>query len=130
MRNKIYAQCGDIEIKDKYKQVDPVIKHIVGAYGMINNNEDISKGRANWTLCRVIGIKNQMRLSSGNIMMERKYTQWMLEMWSLLNLNIFPKKIRASISWKPDWNAVRTIAMRSFELWNLKSNEKYWNQIE
>ena len=46
-RNKIYAQCGDSNLKDQYKQVDPALKHNDGCHCMIIDNEDISKEKAN-----------------------------------------------------------------------------------
>ena len=57
LRNKIYARCGDSDMNDQHKQVDPALILSVGAHCMINDNEVISNGRANGTLCRVIGIK-------------------------------------------------------------------------
>jgi hypothetical protein len=44
-------------MKDQHKQVDPALKFYVGAHCMTNDNEGISKERANGTLYRVVGIK-------------------------------------------------------------------------
>ena len=57
--NKIYAKCGDSDMKDQQKNIDPALKLYVGAHCMIIDNDDISKGRANGTLCRVIGIRRK-----------------------------------------------------------------------
>jgi hypothetical protein len=57
--NKIYAKCGDSDMKDQQKNIDPALKLYVGAHCMIIDNDDISKGRANGTLCRVIGIRKK-----------------------------------------------------------------------
>ena len=59
LRNKIYDQCGYSDMKDQHKQGDPVLKLYVGAHCMIDDNKDISKGRVDGTLCRVIGIKRK-----------------------------------------------------------------------
>jgi hypothetical protein len=59
LRNKIYARCGDSDMKDQHKQVDPALKLYVGCHCMIIDNDDISKGRANGTLCRVVGVKRK-----------------------------------------------------------------------
>ena len=44
-------------MKDQQKQIDPALKLYVGAHCMIIDNDDIAKGRANGTLCRVVGVK-------------------------------------------------------------------------
>ena len=49
LRNKIYAMCGDSDMKDQQKNIDPALKLYVGAHCMIIDNDDISKGRANRT---------------------------------------------------------------------------------
>jgi hypothetical protein len=59
LQNKIYAKCGDSDMKDQQKNIDPALKLYVGAHCMIIDNDDISKGRANGTLCRVIGVKRK-----------------------------------------------------------------------
>ena len=46
-------------MKDQHKQVDPALKFYVGCHCMIIDNDDISKGRANGTLCRVVGVKRK-----------------------------------------------------------------------
>ncbi len=46
-------------MKDQHKQVDPALKLYVGCHCMIIDNDDISKGRANGTLCRVVGVKRK-----------------------------------------------------------------------
>ena len=46
-------------MKDQQKNIDPALKLYVGAHCMIIDNDDISKGRANGTLCRVIGIRRK-----------------------------------------------------------------------
>ncbi len=51
--------CGDSDMKDQQKNIDPALKLYVGAHCMIIDNDDISKGRGNGTLCRVIGIKRK-----------------------------------------------------------------------
>lgn len=53
-------------------------------------------------------------------MMERKYAEWILAMWSLLNLNIL-QTMRASNSRKPDFNVARTIETRLIDTMNLKA---------
>ena len=42
--NKIYAKCGDSDMKDQQKNIDPALKLYVGAHCMIIDNDDISKG--------------------------------------------------------------------------------------
>jgi hypothetical protein len=46
-------------MKDQNKQIDQALILYFGAHCMIINNDDISKGRANGTLCRDIGIKRK-----------------------------------------------------------------------
>ena len=46
-------------MKDQQKNIDPALKLYVGAHCMIIDNDDITKGRANGTLCRVIGIRRK-----------------------------------------------------------------------
>ena len=58
--NKIYAKCGDSDMKDQQKNIDPALKLYVGAHCMIIDNDDISKGRASGTICRVIGIRKKL----------------------------------------------------------------------
>lgn len=57
VRNRIYSSLSDFQLKEKQKLVDPALKLYVGACCMINDNEDVSKGRANGTLCRVVSLK-------------------------------------------------------------------------
>ena len=59
LRNKIYAQCADCDMKDQHKQVDQALKLYMGCHCMFIDNDDISKGRANGTLCRVAGVKRK-----------------------------------------------------------------------
>ena len=59
LRNKIYARCGDCDMKDQQKNVDPALKLYFWAHCMIIENDDISRGRGNGTLCRVIGVKRK-----------------------------------------------------------------------
>jgi hypothetical protein len=63
-------------MKDQHTQVDPALKLYVGAHCMINDNEDISRGRANQTLCRVVGIKRKsdQHLKWTKILWEKPYT--------------------------------------------------------
>ena len=44
-------------MNEEHQQVDPALKLYVGAHCLINDNEDIPKGRINGTLYRVVGIK-------------------------------------------------------------------------
>jgi hypothetical protein len=81
-------------LKDQHKHVDPALKLYVGAHCMINDNEDISKGWANWTFCRVIGIKRKT-----NQPLEwknydgKKYTLQMSVKLSMLNSSMFQKDL-------------------------------------
>ena len=94
LRNKIYARCGDSDMKDQHKQVEPALKLNVGCHCMIIDNDDISKGRANGTLCRVVGMKKKsdQPLKRKNYD-GKKYTLQMLVMLNMLNLSIFQKKL-------------------------------------
>ena len=47
-------------MKDQHKQVHKALKLYVGCHCMIIYNDDISKGRANGTLCRVVGMKRKI----------------------------------------------------------------------
>ncbi len=46
-------------MKDQQKQIDRALKLYVGAHCMIIDNDDIAKGKANGTLCRVVGVKRK-----------------------------------------------------------------------
>jgi len=98
LRNKIYARCGDSDMKDQHKQVDPALKLYVGCHCMIIDNDDISKGRANGTLCRIVGVKRKsnqpLQWKNYN---EKKCTLQMLAMLSMLNSSIFQKKLNRNL---------------------------------
>lgn len=58
VRNQIYSTLSDYQLKDQQRKlIDPALKLYVGAQCMINDNDDIKKGRANGTLCRVVSVK-------------------------------------------------------------------------
>jgi hypothetical protein len=59
LRKKIYAQCGEQDLKDQQKMIDPALKLYVGCHCMINDNDNIRFGQANGTLCKVIAIKRK-----------------------------------------------------------------------
>jgi hypothetical protein len=50
-REKIYSRCGDCNMKDGTKFIDPALKMYIGVHCMINDNGDIASGRGNGTLC-------------------------------------------------------------------------------
>jgi hypothetical protein len=66
---------------------------------MINDNEDISKGRANGTLCRVIGIKRKTNqtLEWENYDGKKVYTTNVSEI-EYVDFEHFPKRFRANFS--------------------------------
>ena len=103
-------------MKDQHKQVDPALKLYIGAPCVINDIEDISKGRANGTLCRMIGIKRKSDepLKWKNYDGKKVYTL-SVNYVQFVEFKHFPKN-RASISQKPDCNDTRTIQTRPFEL--------------
>ncbi len=94
LRNKIYARCGDSDMKDQNKQIDPALKLYVGAHCMIIDNDDISKGRANGTLCRVIGIKRKTNqpLKWKNYDGKKVYTTNVSDV-EYVEFEHFPKKV-------------------------------------
>ena len=53
---RIYSNLSDHELRESTKLVDPALKLYVGANCMINSNDDVSKGIANGSLCRVVSI--------------------------------------------------------------------------
>ena len=54
----VFDNCGDADVVTGHnKKVDPALKFYNGIFLMINTNKDLSKGRANGTLCRGLGIK-------------------------------------------------------------------------
>jgi hypothetical protein len=63
LRKKIYAQCGEQDLKDQQKMIDPALKLYVGCHCMINDNDNIRLGQANGTLCKVIAIKRKENAS-------------------------------------------------------------------
>ncbi len=108
LRNKIYAWCGDSDMKDQHKQVDPALKLYMGCHCMIIDNDDISKGRANGTLYRVVGMK---RKSDQPLTWKnydgKKYTLQMLAMLSKLISSIFQKNKNTELPWVWDDGVAR-----------------------
>jgi len=81
-------------MKGQQKQIDPALKLYVGANCMIIDNDDISKGRANGTLCRVVGVKGNCNtpLQWKNYDNKKLYTENMNEI-EYVEFEQFPKKI-------------------------------------
>ena len=81
-------------MKDQHKQVDPALKLYVGCHCMIIDNDDISKGRANGTLCQVIGVKRKsgQALRWKNYDGKKVYTTNVSDV-EYVEFEHFPKKI-------------------------------------
>ena len=62
-REKIYSRCGDCNMKDGTKFIDPALKMYIGVHCMINDNDDIARGRGNGTLCRLVSMKLRQNIT-------------------------------------------------------------------
>ena len=87
-------------MKDQHKQVNPALKLYVGCHCMIIDNDDISKGRANGTLCRVVGVKRKtdQPLRWKNYDGKKVYTTHVSDV-EYVEFEHFPKKLNRN-HWK------------------------------
>ena len=60
IRHRIYTRCGDSDVSFGTKHIDPAIKWYTGAHCMVNDNDNISEGRANGTMCRAVSTKRKI----------------------------------------------------------------------
>ena len=91
---KIYSRCGDCDMVDQTKFVDPALKLYKGAHCMINDNDNIASGRGNGTLCRIISIKlkQNARLRLRNYDGKKVYSVNVRDV-EYIECEHFPKKI-------------------------------------
>ena len=90
---KIYSKCGDSDMVDQTKFIDPALKLYKGAHCMINDNDDIASGRGNGTLCRIslVKLKQNTRLRLRNYDGKKVYSVNVRDV-EYIECEHFPKK--------------------------------------